>query len=34
MAEVSKSGNISDPSGEGLSGSSSSLKANLIEIPP
>ncbi len=34
MAEVSKSGNISDPSGEGLSGSSSSLKAQLIEITP
>ncbi|GAI15675.1 unnamed protein product [marine sediment metagenome] len=34
MAEVTKSGNISDASGEGLSGSSSSLKAQLIEITP
>ena len=34
MAGVSKSGNILDPSGEGLSGSSSSLKARLIEINP
>ena len=34
MAEVSKSGNISDASEEGLSGSSSSLKAQLIEITP
>ncbi len=34
MAEVSKSGNISDASGEGPSGSSSSLKAQLIEITP
>ncbi len=34
MAEVSKSGNISDASGEGLSGSSSSLKAQLVEITP
>jgi len=34
VAGVTKSGNISDPSGEGLSGSSSSLKAQLIEITP
>jgi len=34
VAEVSKSGNISDASEEGLSGSSSSLKAQLIEITP
>jgi len=34
VAGVSKSGNILDPSGEGLSGSSSSLKARLIEINP
>jgi len=34
VAEVSKSGNISDASGEGLSGSSSSLEAQLVEIPP
>ena len=34
MAEVSKSGNISDASGEEPSGSSSSLKAQLIEITP
>ncbi|UCC90290.1 MAG: translation initiation factor IF-2 [Dehalococcoidia bacterium] len=34
MAGVSKSGNVLDPSGEGLSGSSSSPKARLIEINP